>query len=119
MYIFFSVSYVVFQRIFSSWKRFDWLFPLSEDYRINQRALKILHSFNDDIIQKRKLYLKELADSEEIDGNPSDTEDKKRQLFIDTMLTAKTTDGRSLTDQEISDEVSTFVFAVCLSFVVL
>lgn len=45
----YSASYVVYQRIFSPWKRFDWLFPFSREYQINRKACNLLHAFNHEV----------------------------------------------------------------------
>lgn len=63
------------------------------------------------VIAKRKQLLEENLNNAEqkIDNG----EPKKKQVFIDMMLTTLF-DGKSMSDEEISDEVSTFVFAVSI-----
>lgn len=53
-----------------------------------------------------------LAENPHLDSAiPSDNFTKHRHAFLDTMLSA-TIEGRSLTHEEIYEEVSTFMFAV-------
>lgn len=121
---------MVYKRIFSAWKRFDLLFPFSKEYKIHKRAQHILHSFNREVradrihrqvlytynisfllqvIQKRKQLLDEFSKSS-ADPAQSDDSPKQKRAFLDTLL-ATSVNGVPLTDTEISDEVSTFVFA--------
>lgn len=75
--------------------------------------MDILRKFNQTIISQRKELI---AAQQKENNNDSTKEDdemapKRRPVFLDLMLTT-TVDGVPLTDQEIGDEVSTFVFAV-------
>lgn len=68
------------------------------------------------MIAKRKLLL---ADSNNNVQNGEDIDvPKRKQVFIDMMLTTAI-DGVPMSDNEISDEVSTFVFAVSLRCILL
>lgn len=106
---------MVYKRIFSWWKRYDLLWPLSKDYTTNRKAVDLLRSFNQNLINERKQQLEaELAArNNNVTATESEDKPRKRTAFLDMLLTA-TVDGRPLTDQEIGDEVSTFVFAVCI-----
>lgn len=104
---------MVYQRIFSWWKRFDWLWPLSKDYQTNRKAVNILRAFNETVISQRKkqLIAQQQGNNNDSDKTGDEVTPKRRPVFLDMMLSA-TVDGVPLTDQEIGDEVSTFVFAV-------
>lgn len=70
------------------------------------------------VIAKRKQLL---ADGNNNQSQSQSEEDldgpKKRQVFIDVLLTTMI-DGRPMSDSEISDEVSTFFFAVRFIFLI-
>ncbi|XP_058979471.1 cytochrome P450 4e2-like [Musca domestica] len=87
------------------------------------RALDVFKDFIYNIIEKRMKM--RLAENSQLDSAiPSDDSAKPRHAFLDTMLSA-TIEGRSLTREEIYEEVSTFMFAgqdttsSALSFAVL
>lgn len=101
------MCHIIQNRFFSIWKRFDPLFKLSLDYQAQKKALNILLPFNDKVITERKLFLENNLNSNE-DLN-DDGIYKKKMAFLDTLLTA-TVDGKPLTNQQIGEEVSTFMF---------
>jgi cytochrome P450 family 4 len=80
-----------------------------------------MHSFTDNVIKRRR---KEFETKGQRTEGSDDTGIKKRLALMDLLLDAKQ-DGKPLTDQEIHDEVDTFMFAghdtttVAISFILL
>lgn len=102
------MCHIIQNRFFSIWKRFDPLFRFSSDYQEQKKALNILLPFNDKVITERKLFLENNLNSDE-NQDKDDGIYKKKMAFLDTLLTA-TVDGKPLTNQQIGEEVSTFMF---------
>ena len=98
------MSLVFFRRIFSLLKQWTWLFPLTSLYREQNRALKILHKFTIDVIEERKA---QLLKSNIINNN--DDGIKKKLTLLD-MLLSSTIDGKPLSNEDIREEVDTFMF---------
>ncbi|XP_065891836.1 cytochrome P450 4B1-like isoform X2 [Dysidea avara] len=78
----------------------NWIFKLSPLGRKFHGCIKILHEYCDKAINKRRKQL--LEDS----GSLS----KKYVDFLDILLSAKDEQGYGLTDEEIREEVNTFMF---------
>ncbi|XP_034477518.1 cytochrome P450 4ae1 isoform X2 [Drosophila innubila] len=82
---------------------FRWCWP--SGYRKQHDGIKCLRNFTDDIIERRRQLLhrweQQPANSQEV---------AKRAPLLDTLLQASL-DGAPLTDAQIRDEVSTFIFA--------
>lgn len=95
--------------VFSSLKTFYWyLMPKAWEQR---RLIKRLHQFTDSVIQKRRKQLqqdKQLG-SVEFDLNEADMYSKRKQTFLDLLLNV-TVDGKPLSDEDIREEVDTFMF---------
>lgn len=100
---------IFMRRSFSPWKCFDTLFQFSDDYKQQTKCLEIIHGFAMSVINKKK---KEKQAREA--GNKVADDDlgiKKRMAFLDLLLESKI-DGRDWTDEEIREEVDTFMFEV-------
>lgn len=90
------------RRILSPWLYPEFIFGLTALGRQFKRDCVYVHSIADEVIGKRKQTLQRLG---------SDIAQSNRYLdFVDILLTAKDSDGQGLTDQEIRDEVNTFLF---------
>lgn len=85
--------------------RFDFIFKLTTYHVRQQKLLKILHGFTDDVILTRRARLTACHDFDS-----EETEVKQKPALIDILLRA-TIDGSPLTDTDIREEVDTFMFA--------
>jgi cytochrome P450 len=81
----------------------EFLFSLSPTGRKFHRNCEFVHKIAEEIIQKRKTTLLE-------QGESALTKNNRYLDFLDVLLTAKDDTGQGLTDQEIRDEVDTFLF---------
>ncbi|XP_015833627.1 cytochrome P450 4c3-like [Tribolium castaneum] len=85
----------------------DFIFRFSKDYKIQTKAVKVLHNHSNEVIVNKRKELKEKNNE-----NTSDIDElgrKKKKVFLDLILSA-TTDGQSLSPEEIREEVDTFMF---------
>lgn len=100
-----DMCYNINMRAFHPLKRSNFLYRFAPDYPRYCKTLKILQEFTNEVITKRR----ETRRLEKIDGE-EDEFSRKKLAFLDTLLSS-TVDGKSLTQQEIYEEVSTFMFA--------
>lgn len=101
---------IIMKRTFSAWKRFDSLFVYSAEYKEQKKCLDIIHGFVRGVIEKRKKE-KQMKDSGKMNEEMDDLGIKKRLAFLDLLLESKI-DGRDWTEEEIREEVDTFMFEV-------
>jgi cytochrome P450 family 4 len=91
------------------WRRSKFLFSLTQDKKDHDKCLKLLHGFTQDIVKKRR----QTITNDEGDVSKLDEEDfgiKRRMALLDVLLKSTVDDGRPLTNEEISEEVDTFMF---------
>lgn len=101
---------ILTNRSLSIVKSIDFLYIFTEDYRIERKALRVLHKFTDSVIAKRKEELARNDTTLDDDDDDSDLGIKKRLTFLDTILQYKE-DGKGISDKEIREQVDTFMFA--------
>eukprot|EP00127_Corallochytrium_limacisporum_P005774 Clim_evm153s210 gene=Clim_evmTU153s210 len=88
---------------------FDWVWNMSEMGKKCNKYLEIVKAERDCAILERKLALEEEGIRGDIDLRRVR---KGRLSFLDLMLTAKNADGTpTFTDEDVRDQVSTFMFA--------
>merc|ERR1711892_675591 len=101
----YKASDIVFERQTSPWLWEDWLFALTPAGFRMRKYLECMHSFTKEVIAERK---KEAQD-EKSDANKDDVGIKKRRAFLDLLIDASK-GGTVLSDEDIREEVDTFMF---------
>ncbi|KAF5277801.1 hypothetical protein FQR65_LT03782 [Abscondita terminalis] len=98
---------IFMERTFS-FKMWDIVYALTNDYQKEQKALGYLHGLSNSVIQTRREELQ----TQFLSGltNKTSVGTKKRIAFLDILLTSNV-DGVPLTHEEIRNEVDTFMFA--------
>lgn len=98
----------------------DFIFKLTEDHKRHEECLKILHGFSYRVIRERKEQikmdqLKSDTNNNQLDENSNQIVDdeegmgkKKKLAFLDLLISASG-NGSVLTDEDIREEVDTFV----------
>ncbi|KAK9508198.1 hypothetical protein O3M35_007915 [Rhynocoris fuscipes] len=97
---------IAIYRCLYPWLLCDWIFKLSKVYRVHERKTKILNSFTDKVINKRR----EVIAEQDEDGYECAGDEKKNAILIDILLQMKS-EGISLSNEEIREEINTFLFA--------
>lgn len=115
------------------WLQPDLIFKMTKDYVRHENCIKILHGFSNRVIRERKEELKKQQEdlNNNNNNNNNDFTDlnasanannaraviddeesfgkKKRLAFLDLLITASG-NGTVLTDEDIREEVDTFMF---------
>jgi len=102
----YAASDIIFQRQRSPWLWDDRLFsitPAGFDWR---KGLKTLHGYTNKVIKERR---EERSCKNMKDTGDDDLGVKKRYAFLDLLLEASE-DGKVLSDEDIREEVDTFMF---------
>ncbi|CAG9854569.1 unnamed protein product [Phyllotreta striolata] len=81
-------------------------YPFTLNFYREQFALKVLHRHTDAVIDRR---MKEFRVNSDQSSETNDCGIKKRMAFLDLLLRS-TIDGKSLTREDIREEVDTFMF---------
>ncbi|XP_037069468.1 cytochrome P450 4c3-like [Pollicipes pollicipes] len=98
-----TMGNIIHMKSLRPWLRNDSIFWLLGWKHTQDKALNFLHSFTQSVIRERKMLLKEGMNT------PSETPSRKRLAFLDLLLSSAK-NGALLTDEEIREEVDTFMF---------
>uniref|UniRef100_A0A182JJE4 Uncharacterized protein n=1 Tax=Anopheles atroparvus TaxID=41427 RepID=A0A182JJE4_ANOAO len=118
-----EISEIILKRIFSLGREFKWTFLFTEAYRRQKRLLKVVHGFADRVISERKKQLEDEREQQRAQEQIEETDvyGKRRMTLLDLLLNV-TVDGKPLSNNDIREEVDTFMFAghdtttSCISF---
>ncbi|XP_071538539.1 cytochrome P450 4C1 [Panulirus ornatus] len=105
----YRISKLIQQRMSRPWLHPDVLFKLFGYGAEHDACLKILHDFTNKAIRSRR---REYVEAKKKNVAPSDTEiiGKKRRLALLDLLMEYSEKERSLSDEDIREEVDTFMF---------
>nr|AVM18974.1 odorant degrading protein 4 [Holotrichia parallela] len=98
---------VLTDRTYSPVLRNDLLYSFTETYRKEKYALKVVHDYTRTVINKRKADF--FSDSKNYEASVDSLGRKKKRAFLDLLLEYSTKDS-SLTEEDICQEVDTFMF---------
>ncbi|XP_054730069.1 probable cytochrome P450 4s3 [Anastrepha obliqua] len=105
-----TICRVMHKQSFSFWQRFEFLYRFTNAYKERTEALKTLHGETKRVIKLRRQMLQDTHIQTMADAEKSDDVGVKRRLAFLDMLLISQLEGGDLTDQEIREEVDTFLF---------
>ncbi|XP_011558236.2 cytochrome P450 4d2 [Plutella xylostella] len=112
------IKKIMNQRVFSSWKFIDPLYQLTGEAKKLRECLNVTHSTFFTALRAKQESMKEMmeliASGKETLESITKEDDfftKKRMTFIELLLLSRTPEGELLTDEDIKNEVKTFMSA--------
>lgn len=99
---------IIVERGHSPIQIFETFYKFSSNYADEQRCLKVLHGYTKSVIESRKKEFSSTTEKEAV--NNDNWDEKKRMAFLDLLLQVQKDQG--LSDDEIRQEVDTFMFEV-------
>ncbi|XP_065366483.1 cytochrome P450 4d2-like [Calliphora vicina] len=108
-----TVARIMANRFIKPLQRTDVLFRLTapKQYQESQRCIKVLHKFTTDVIEQRRAALEQSLKDGSLKTETEDSElnTKKRMALLDVLLQSSV-NGVPLTNEDIREEVDTFMF---------
>lgn len=103
------ISAILLERAFSMLLREDFFYRFSGRFKDYKKCLKTLHDFTDNVIMTRRNELEKIQITNRNDSEDN-SETKGKKAFLDILLQAATPDGKPLSNEDIREEVDTFMF---------
>ncbi|KAJ4945069.1 hypothetical protein JOQ06_013607 [Pogonophryne albipinna] len=101
----YKMSDIISRRQRTPWFWPNFVYNYFGDGREHDRTLKVLHSFTNKVIHERSENISHIESD-----NDSDNGTKRRRAFLDMLLMTTDEDGNRMNNQEIQEEVDTFMF---------
>uniref|UniRef100_A0A1A9UXF2 Cytochrome P450 n=1 Tax=Glossina austeni TaxID=7395 RepID=A0A1A9UXF2_GLOAU len=109
----YGIGEIVQNRQAKVWLHFDTIFRLTRDFKRHRNYINTLHGFSNKVIRERKAELSDNAFNNNTISNVTDGYDdlgkKKRLAFLD-LLIQYSKNGAKLSNDDIREEVDTFMF---------
>lgn len=101
-----DVSGIIIKRFAKPWLHPSFIFDIIPEGRFFYRQIEVIHKFVTEVVETRRKEIAESRIENDInDKEPSDIGEKKKSAFLDLLIDC------NLTDQEIKNQVNTFMFA--------
>ena len=98
-----SIVHIIQQRQFMPHLQNDFMFGMTPMKREYDRAMKVLHTFTKDVIKEKRAIF-------EAGGGFDADKPKGRVAFLDLLMATVLPDGSKLNNDDIQEEVDTFMF---------
>lgn len=107
-----EMTLIVFKRVFTLFRQFEWMYDFTELGRRQKKVVKILHDFTNGIIRDRRAQLAKVGGTKKEEPTEDDIYfgKKQRMTFLELLLNATYADGTPLSHEDIREEVDTFTF---------
>lgn len=99
--------------MFNPHMRLNALFKMSSQFKKEREAIEILHKFTNSVIVSRRnelLQKQQNGQSNSSEPNPEDDIGAKKKMALLDVLLQSRIDGKPLTNDDIREEVDTFMF---------
>ncbi|XP_017473108.1 PREDICTED: cytochrome P450 4d2-like isoform X2 [Rhagoletis zephyria] len=106
-----TVANILANRFINVWQRIDWIFRLiaREDAKKFFSSIELMHEFTERIIVERRAALEQSLGGDAIPATDAEVGMKRRMALLDVLLQS-TMDGQPLSNEDIREEVDTFMF---------
>lgn len=104
-------SDILMDQFIRPWSSIDFTYYYRKEGREFREAIRRMHEFTDEVIQSRKLVRAENKAQGKTNEEYDDLGQRKRKAFLDVLLDANENAENPLTDKEVQENVSTFMFA--------
>ncbi|XP_033935373.1 cytochrome P450 4V2-like [Pseudochaenichthys georgianus] len=101
----YKMSDIISRRQRTPWFWPNFMYNYFGDGREHDRTLKVLHSFTNKVIHERSEKMSHIESDNDFDNGT-----KRRRAFLDMLLMTTDEDGNRMNNQEIQEEVDTFMF---------
>lgn len=102
----YKTAELILRRTLRPWLYSDFIYKHSSDGKKWTAHIEHLHEFTNKVIRQRR----EIRNSNEMTSKDTEVGKKKRLAFLDLLLETKLENGEQLDDNEIREEVDTFMF---------